>query len=64
MKEKKIEVGLEKRTLYRGLNRVAKRCGVTSGHLSHVLRGRREASPRLIEKLAKLGIEVPTAKRL
>lgn len=59
MKVKKDGLKLEKRTQYRGLGRVARHVGVTPGHLSHVINGKRECSQRLADKLAKIGITPP-----
>ena len=53
-----LEKVTETRTVWRGLGRVAKHCGVTRAHLSYVLHGHRKAGPKLTAKLAKLGIVV------
>lgn len=43
---------------FRGVAEVARRCGVSHSHISAVLHGRREASPSLCRRLARLGINV------
>lgn len=42
---------------FRGVAEVARRCGVSHSHISAVLHGRREASPSLSRRLARLGID-------
>lgn len=44
---------------FRGVAEVARRCGVSHSHISAVLHGRREASPSLCRRLARLGVSVP-----
>ena len=39
-------------------NQLARRCGITSGHLSHLMNGRRSPSPRIRRRLQEvLGID-------
>lgn len=45
-------------TLYRGVTEAARRCCVSQGHLSRVLRGERKAGPELEKKLKRLGIRL------
>jgi len=48
----------EEKTVLRGVNALARKLKVSRGHLSLVLNGKREVSPRLAERLAKLGIDI------
>ena len=58
--KKKVEI----RRLSRlsGVTELARRLGLSKGHVSLVLNGRREASPRLAARLRRLGVE-PAAPR-
>ena len=39
-------------------NQLARRCGITSGHLSHLMNGRRSPSPRVRRRLMEvLGVD-------
>ena len=39
-------------------NELARRCGITSGHLSHLMNGRRSPSPRVRRRLMEvLGVD-------
>ena len=50
----------ETRIVFRGLCDAARKCDVTEGHLSMVLRGDRVCSERLAQKLERLGVERST----
>lgn len=49
-------------TVYRGLNKAAKKLGVSRTHLSYVMHGQRKPGSDLAKKLKRLGFEVPVAK--
>lgn len=49
-------------TIYKGLNKAAKKLGVSRTHLSYVLHGQRKAGAELAKKINRLGIELPTAE--
>ena len=55
-KKKMIVKTQETKTVFRGLCDAARKCKVTEGHLSMVLRGRRTCSERLARKLEGLGV--------
>ena len=54
-----LEKVTETRTYIRGLGKVARHCGVTRGHLSFILHGKRPAGRKLAAKLAKIGVVLP-----
>lgn len=53
----KLEIVEERRRVAKGLTRLAKKLGVSPGHLSLVLHGKRR-SDRLTKRLRRLGVEV------
>ena len=55
-----IERVTETRTYLKGLGKVAKAVGMTRGHLSHVLNGKRYCGKELRKKLGRLCIHVKT----
>lgn len=55
---KVIKVSFPAIRIERRFAEVARRCGVSHSHISAVLHGRREASPSLCRRLARLGINV------
>ncbi len=47
-------------TRWRGLNKAARELGVTKGHLSYIMRGKRPAGRRLAARLKEMGVVVQT----
>jgi len=60
--DKKMEIFREQKTVLRGVNQLARRLGVSRGHLSLVLHGKREASPALSRRMTKLGVSLAERK--
>lgn len=46
-------------TVYRGLNKTAKKLGCSRTHLSYVMHGQRKPGAELAKKLKKLGVIIP-----
>lgn len=53
-----MEIKTEQRTVARGLNAMARKLGVSRGHLSLVVHGHRRPGAELARKLAKSGFVV------
>ena len=58
MEQKTKQVMVQVVPLRRGVCALAKRCGVSQGHMSQVLSGKRKSN-RLAARLRRMGVEVP-----
>jgi len=56
-------VAIKPVTLYRGVTKAARKCGVSQGHLSRVLSGERAPGKELERKLRKMGIRLQKAEK-
>ena len=52
---------LTEKTVFRGINALAKRCGVGPSYMSKVMHGKLHPSDRVIEEMRKAGVEPPAA---
>lgn len=52
---------ITERKVMRGVNKLARICGVSPGYISKVLHGKLHPSDRVIEEMRKVGVEVPAA---
>ena len=54
---------IEKTVRFRGLGAAAQQLGCSKPHLSYVLRGQRKPGKSLADKIAAIGIKLPSTKK-